>query len=133
MITEGIRFVPDEPYEVTRAAVDTLRSVLGGGPPSTATDAPPTFVNVVLEPAVKMFVTSGEVPASGAVHTSESVTYTRPLRVGDVVNSSVEVVSVRARASVTQFETLGLITDLEGQEVARVRSALMFETQGGTE
>lgn len=128
MITEGMQFVPESPYEVTQAGIDNVLAVLGG-PPSTNGQAPPTFVNVVLEPAVKLFVFSGEVPATGVVHTSEAVTFTRLLKVGDVVQTSVEVVSVRARAKVTQFEIIGHINDLDGHELARVSSSLMFETE----
>ena len=76
-------FSPAEPYEVTDAEVRAFSEVLGQ---PVGEFAPPTFVNAVLEPAVRLLINSGvfdSVPA--AVHSSESVTYSRLLKVGDLV------------------------------------------------
>lgn len=119
-------FSPAEPYEVTDAEVRAFSEVVGHPPGDYA---PPTFVNAVLEPAVRMLINSGvldSVPA--AVHTSESVTYSRLLRVGDVVRTRLDVTGVRQRSSVTQFDTLGILTAPDGAEIARVKSTLAYET-----
>ncbi len=128
MIVEGANVTPESPYEVTQAGIDEVVAVIGG-PPATSGEAPPTFVNVVLGPAIKAFLDSDDTPFAGVVHTAESTTYTRFLRAGDVVNTSVTVTSVRARPSVTQFEILSLVTDLDGQEIVRVNSSLICETE----
>jgi|GEM_PF-4374378 len=130
MIVEGTTVSPESPFEVTQSGIDEVVAVIGG-PPATNGEAPPSFVNVVLEPAIKSFLGSGEMPVSGVVHTAETTVYTRPLKAGDVVKTSVTVTSVRARASVTQFEIMSLVTDLDGQEIVRVTSALIGETEAG--
>lgn len=130
MIVQGAQVSPESPYEVTQSGIDAVVAVIGG-PPATSGEAPPSFVNVVLEPAIKEFLGSGEMPISGVVHTAETTIYTRPLKAGDVVNTSVTVTSVRARASVTQFEIQSLVTDLDGHEIVRVNSALICETEAG--
>jgi hypothetical protein len=122
-----MNFQPPDPYEVTRSEVAAFDQVVGRHLPGDF--APPTFVNVVLEPAVRMLIDSGVFASvRGAVHTSESVSYSRMLQVGDRVTTQLTVTDVRQRSSVTQFETLGVISDESGIEIARVTSSLMFET-----
>jgi N-terminal half of MaoC dehydratase len=128
MIVEGANVTPESPFEVTQAGIDEVVAVIGG-PPATSGEAPPSFVNVVLEPAIKAFLGSGDMPVAGVVHTAETTVYTRPLKAGDVVNTSVTVTNVRARASVTQFDIVSLVSDLNGQEIVRVNSALICETE----
>ncbi|PXW29022.1 UNVERIFIED_CONTAM: MaoC dehydratase-like protein [Williamsia faeni] len=127
-IVEGANVTPEAPYEVTQAGIDQLVAVIGG-PPATSGEAPPTFVNVVLGPAIKSFRDSGDRTFAGVVHTAESTNYTRLLRAGDVVNTSVTVTGVHVRPSVTQFEILSVVTDLDGQEIVRVSSSLICETE----
>lgn len=126
VIEEGMSFSPAEAYEVTDAEVHAFSEVVGH---PVGDFAPPTFVNAVLEPAVRMLINSGafdSVPA--AVHTAESVTYSRLMKVGDLVQTRLDVTGVRQRSSVTQFDTLGILTAADGTEIARVKSTLAYET-----
>jgi acyl dehydratase len=131
VIEEGMSFSPPEPYEVTQDEVRTFSHVLGQ---PIGEYAPPTFVNAVLEPAIRLLLASGvfdSVPA--AVHTSEAVSYQRLLKIGDLVTTRLEVTGVRQRSSVTQFDTLGVLTTADGSEIARVKSTLAYETLGPAE
>lgn len=124
-------FSPADAYEVTDAEVRAFSEVLGQ---PVGEFAPPTFVNAVLEPAVRLLINSGvfdSVPA--AVHSSESVTYSRLLKVGDLVRTRLDVTGVRQRSSVTQFDTLGVLTAEDGTEIARVKSTLAYETSEAAE
>lgn len=126
VIEEGMSFGPDEAYEVTDAEVRAFSQAVGH---PVGDYAPPTFVNAVLEPAVRLLINSGafdSVPA--AVHTAESVTYSRLMKIGDLVRTRLDVTGVRQRSSVTQFDTLGVLTAADGTEIARVKSTLAYET-----
>lgn len=100
----GRSYPPTAPYEVSSAKVAEFALAIGDDHPAYVGDdaiAPPTFVAVISSAAWESMFDDPELGLAlrRIVHGDQRFTYTRPLRVGDVVTARLSIDKVRVRST----------------------------------
>lgn len=118
----GRSYPPGPLYEVSAAKIAEFAAALGDGNPSYAGDAaiaPPTFVAVLCSPAWQQMFDDPdlELALRRIVHGDQRFSYTRPLRVGDVVQARLTIDKVRVRADSEIISSSVLVTTPDGEQV----------------
>lgn len=111
----GRRYPPTGPYEITAAKIVEFAQALGDVSPGYAGPdavAPPTFAATVVAGAWQQLFTDPdlELDLSRVMHADQRLTWTRPLRAGDQVTTTLVIDQVRVRAGT---EIIGSTAGLE--------------------
>jgi len=120
----GRTYPPTEPYAVTAAAVDAFTAALdataGPGAP-----VPATFPVVVAFASMNAFLAAEDVELSRIVHGDQKFSYRRPLRVGDVLTSTLTVAGVRQIGGNDIIATTSTLRDEAGEVVCETSATLV--------
>jgi acyl dehydratase len=135
----GRTFPPGEPYEVSREKLREFANAIGDPNPvyrskAAAQDAgfpdviaPPTFAIVISMASSSQALADPELNVNYAmvVHGEQKFTYTRPLRVGDIVTAQSTITNIREVGSMSMMTTTTEITTVDGELVCTAHSTIV--------
>lgn len=136
--TEGRTYGPFEPYEVTRAAIQSFADAVDARSGAhfyteiahaegyVDVVAPSTFAAVIAQKAEFHVVTDPEVGVdfSKVVHADERFTHHRPMVAGDVIRARITIESITQRAGISMVTSRAELTDADDVPVTTVVSTL---------
>lgn len=125
----GRSYPSASPYLVSRAKIDEFRAAILDAPADEQSDptlAPPTFAMVIAAQAWQGVFDDAELGLAlrRLVHTDQRLSFTRPLREGDLVEAIATIDKVRNRGGI-DLVTLSVALSVEGEEVCVASSGLM--------
>lgn len=129
----GRRYPPTGPYEITAAKIVEFAQALGDRSPGYAGGAPvapPTFVATVIAGAWEQLFSDPdlELDLARVMHADQRLSWTRPLRAGDRVTTTMVIDQVRVRAGT---EIIASTADLEVDgTVVCVAQATFWHSRG---
>ena len=130
----GRTYPPSEPYRVSRAKIREFAAALGDANPAYAADdavAPPTFAAVMASDAWSQLFADGELGLAlkRTVHADQAFEFSRPLRDGDDVVSTLTIEKVRNRGPL-DIVTVRVDLAVDGVPACTARSTLMHTREG---
>lgn len=125
----GRTYPSARPYRVSRAKIDEFRTAIFDTPTDDSDDlaiAPPTFAMVIAAQAWQGVFDDEELGLAlqRLVHTDQRLTFTRPLREGDLVQATATIDKVRNRGAIDMV-TLSVELTVDGEQVCVASSGLM--------
>jgi len=126
----GRTYPPTEPYAVTGEAVDAFASALDPAAEPGA-PVPATFPVVVAFRSMNDFLAAEDVELSRIVHGDQKFSYRRPVRVGDVLTSTLTVAGLRQIGGNDIIATTSTISDATGEVVCETSATLVHRGGAG--
>lgn len=128
----GRSYPPTAPYVVSSAKISEFAAAIGDDQAMYAGDgaiAPPTFVAVISSAAWESMFDDPDLGLAlrRIVHGDQRFTYTRPLRVGDVVTARLTIDKVRVR-STADIITSSVLVETTAGELVCTASATFFHS-----
>ena len=125
----GRTYPSAQPYRVSRAKIDEFRAAIfdtHSDPADQPAVAPPTFAMVIAAQAWQGVFDDEELGLAlrRLVHTDQRLSFSRPLREGDLVEATATIDKVRNRAEV-DLVTLSVELRVAGEQVCVATSSLM--------
>ncbi|MGA4508843.1 MaoC family dehydratase [Propionibacteriaceae bacterium G1746] len=133
----GRTYPADRPYRVSRAKIEEFSTAIMDAHPNytpaddnTPASAPPTFAMVIAAQAWQPVFDDPDLGLAlqRMVHTDQRLTFTRPLREGDLVHATATIDKVRNRGDLDLI-TLSVALDVDGEQVCVATSSLMHTRQ----
>ena len=130
----GRTYPATAPYEVSAAKIAEFATALGDASPAYAGPeaiAPPTFIAVVSATAWEAMFADEELDLAlrRLVHGDQRFSYSRPLRVGDIITATLTIDKVRVRAGSEIISCSVLVQTVEGEEICTASSTFFHSRQ----
>lgn len=130
----GRSYPPTAPYPVEQVKVAEFADALQDPNPiyrGSQAVAPPTFAFVISSAAWEALFADAELGLAlhRILHADQKFSYTRPLRVGDLITATLTIDKVRARGTADMVGTSVRLIDQDGAEVATVTATLLHSRE----